>query len=82
MGTTWNKLTLENRPFVDTSGTYTATAWAIHSVVDENIINPRLGLQSNNHKGNKESYFPCRQRHMQLIKACDHNLTEASMDAF
>ena len=40
-----NKLTLENAPFVDNIGTYTAIAWAIHSAVDENIINPRLGLQ-------------------------------------
>ena len=39
-----HKVTLENGPFVDTIGTYTSTASAIHSAVDENIINPRLGL--------------------------------------
>ena len=39
-----HNVTLENGPFVDTIGTYTATASAIHNAVDENIINPRFGL--------------------------------------
>ena len=39
-----HNVTLENGSFVDTIGTYSAIAWVIHNAVDDNIINPRLGL--------------------------------------